>query len=309
MLDTSQGRVFIKQIPDEVPPADLMRAQGVERRALAAGIEMPVQVAAASGVVADVAGLGLIRVHEWVGGRPLASSDDVSDWLGATLARLHHLQPVGRAEPQWYGLYPESQWRAWLAGGRRQHRSWAPVLEQRLGDVLAATAWIGGAFAAAGDYVLTHRDLEPRNVLMTGNGPVLVDWDTAGPDSASLEAGMAIIEFARHGLDEPDRDAVRRTAASYRRHGGAALGRGEPAGRDVLARRAGMLLNRLAERLRMTLGEQPPGSVDVTRAEARAADRLARLPGFLADLARWSELLDGPVVPGGRPGSNPVGGQ
>jgi hypothetical protein len=34
---------------------------------------------------------------------------------------------------------------------------------------------------------------------MTADGPVLIDWDVAGPDSASLEAAHATMEFARRG--------------------------------------------------------------------------------------------------------------
>ncbi|MFI7601458.1 phosphotransferase [Actinoplanes sp. NPDC049681] len=85
------------------------------------------------------------------------------------------------------------------------------------------------AVLAAGDYVSTHRDVEPWNVLMTGSGPALVDWDTAGPE---------------------------------------------------MVRRVAILLGRLAERLRMPLGEQPLG------------ERIAT-PAAFAEQVRGGAVLPG----------------
>jgi hypothetical protein len=91
----------------------------------------------------------------------LTATDDVAEWLGVTLARLHALLALDQAQPQWYGLYSQHQWQAWLAEGLERDRVWAPVLERRLSEVLEASAWIGQAFEEAGDYVMTHRDVEP----------------------------------------------------------------------------------------------------------------------------------------------------
>ena len=46
-------------------------------------------------------------------------------------------------------------------------------------------------------------------------------------------------------------------------------------------------MNRLSERLRISLGQRPPGSADPAQVEARAAEQLAELPAFLDALARW----------------------
>jgi hypothetical protein len=51
-----------------------------------------------------------------------------------------------------------------------------------------------------------------------------------------------------------------------------------------------MRMNRLAERLRISLGQQPPGSADPVHVEVRAMEQLAELPEFIAALARWPLL-------------------
>lgn len=138
---------------------------------------------------------------------------------------------------------------------------------------------------AAGDYVVTHRDVEPWNVLMTETGPVLIDWDVAGPDSARLEAAQAVLSFStRAGM--PDPAVVRRTVAAYVSNGGAMLD-----GVDVLVRRVGLRLGRLAERLRMSLGLEPAGPRDLAAVETRAIEQITDMPDFVAAVKSFADLL------------------
>lgn len=290
-LDTDAGRVFVKRLDCAGWRDDLARAMDVERRAGAAGIALPrplVPVSPTFGYAADVDGWGTVRAYEWVEGRALAADDDVGEWLGTTLARLHAVERrTAVPDPSWYGLYPEQEWRSWLAAGLARGLAWAPALRRYLPDVLAASAWIRATFRDAGDHVLTHRDVEPWNVLVTPGGPVLVDWDTAGPDSAGLEVVHAAFDLAQHDRTEPDGRVFRTVLAAYRAAGGGP----PPTGRGALARRLGLHLERLAERLRITLGLQRPGSVDPAAAETRAAHHLGRLPAFVATLATWADRV------------------
>lgn len=127
------------------------------------------------------------------------------------------------------------------------------------------SAWVGAALERAGDYVMTHRDVEPWNVLVTSSGPVLIDWDPAGPDSASLEACHAAYAFS----------AVDRTLAAYRAAGGRLR-----ADDDLLARRVGLRMTRLGERLGISTGMLPPGPVPLSVIDQRAGEQIDELPGF-----------------------------
>jgi hypothetical protein len=147
-------------------------------------------------------------------------------------------------------------------------------MANRRDDLTEATRWVAGAFARADDYVLTHRDLEPWNVLMTPAGPVIVDWDGAGPDSAGLVAAHAAYAFG--GGHGPLTD---RANAAYVAHGGRL-----PPPADRLARRAGLMLSRLAERILWTLGRTDPGRFTIDELDRTATDRLRDLPAFVADL-------------------------
>ncbi|GGM79284.1 phosphotransferase family protein [Dactylosporangium sucinum] len=279
-LDTGAGRVVVKHVPADDWRDAFARAMAFERRAFAAGLPLPrpvEPVLPGLGFAAELAGSGLIRVYEWLDGRALTADDDVAEWLGGTLARLHTIEPAHRAGPEWYHLDDEPRWRAWLDQGERLGRPWAAALHEHLPDVLAAAAWVERGFAQAGDFVLTHRDVEPWNVRMTAAGPVLLDWDGAGPDSAGLELAHAALVFAQHAGGAA---AFRRTLRAYGEHGGAV----PPRTPDLLVRRVAIRLGRLAGRLQMSVGEQPLGPNDRETLDRSAAERLAGLKQFVAEV-------------------------
>ncbi len=89
----------------------------------------------------------------------------------------------------------------------------------------------------------------PFNVLITGAGPVLTDWEVIGPDSASLEVGFAAVTFGRRNTAY-----TRRVLDSYTANGGALP---ENLTEDLFAHKLGSELGRLASMLRAALEGQP----------------------------------------------------
>lgn len=180
-------------------------------------------------------------------------------------------------------------WDRWLASGQAQDKAWAPALRRNRALVDDLTARIDAAYRTAGDHVFTHRDLVPHNVLVDAvRGPVLIDWDTAGPDSATLETAAAVFDAARHaaGGAEPDPSWIASALDAYQAHGGDFR-----SSEFLLARRLGLHLARCAERLQVSIGEEEGGSLDLADAEERAARHLTALPEFSSWLSDWSARL------------------
>nr|WP_255950533.1 phosphotransferase [Streptomyces sp. ODS25] len=189
----------------------------------------------------------------------------------------------------WYGVNPPDAWDRWLAAGHAGDRSWAPALRRHRGLIDDLTARIDAAYRAVDDHVVTHRDVVPHNVLIdAARGPVLIDWDTAGPDSATLETAATVFDGARHagGGQEPDPAWIAAALDAYQARGGQIR-----SSEFLLARRLGVHLARCAERLRISLGEDSGGSLDPAAAEERAARHLAALPEFSSWLLDWSRRL------------------
>ena len=290
-LDTIDGRVLVKRVEVAGRTAEVERASAFERRAAECGLAMPrplVPVGEAMGLAAFVDGLGHVRCSEWVDGRDLADDDDVARWLGHTMAAIHSIEPVPAPDPVVYGVHPVEQWQVWLDAGERSGRPWAAVLRDRLAELLEITEWIVAALDRSSDYVLCHRDIEPWNVMVTAAGPVLVDWDMAGPDSASLETAHAAFAFAtRGGLDRMEQD-ITATFGAYLEAGGRL--RSDP---DLMARRVGMRLNRLCWRLSMSIGAEPLGPWNRADIETRAAEQIETLPEFRRQLCALGRVIAG----------------
>jgi len=300
-LDTTAGSFLVKRFwrGTDVPwRVTLQRAMEFEAVALSAGIDSPPpvpprrpQFAAAT----SIEGLGVFRAYPFLEHRPLEPADDITDWYARTLARIQQLEPVLTHTPLpswWYNQFPAvppEQWQRWVEQGRQSGRSWAEELAERVPVLVELTNRVVEAFADGAPHVMTHRDVETWNILMVPAGagwrPMLVDWDVAGPDSAALEAAHVLTEYAAFGRQSPDPARLRRGIDVYRSEGGAAL----DATTDILARRLGMRVARIAGRVRSSL--DAPSAELRTRADLAIVDYLDGLPGFVAGMADRARLF------------------
>lgn len=287
---TGNGPVLIKRFwaDDELPWRDQLEpAMEIEALAVGAGIDTPAPIVPRQpvfGTVAQIAGQGLFRAFPFLEHRPLADADDVADWVGRTTALTHRLRRLDRhpAPNWWYGQFPPvpaEQWRTWLAEGEAQRRVWAPLLRERLNLVLDLANVVVRTFDATPPYVLSHRDIEPWNVIVSDRGPMLIDWDTTGPESAPLEAAYVFTVFARRGRDEPDEQLVRRSHNAYVASGGDPL----IAKTGLLDRMIGFELARLAAALGRFF--------DVGESDETTQARLDRLPTTVANVRRWEAIF------------------
>lgn len=256
-LDTGSGSYLVKryrQVTDGqfVPGAladQLAVAMAFERRALEAGIDMaePIPpVEPSDGWLAALDGR-LVRVYRWVDHRPLRSGEDISGWLGRTMARIHRLEPHDRPGlPSWWrgAIRPAADWAGWLTTAQDRGEPWSALGWQRLPLIETLTARLESVCERAPDCVTTHGDIKAHNLLITPAGPVLADWDSVRVDSAALEVGRVAHAFGDTG----------RIVAAYTGAGGD-LGW---AGGDLFLSVVRHHLQGLHERIQVLLGVQPP---------------------------------------------------
>lgn len=260
-LDTANDSVFIKGYQSTtsgqfVPgglPDQLEVGMAFERRALEAGLDMPVPIPPTDPLVGWVTRINgrLFRAYHWVEHRAIAGDDDIADWLGSTMARIHQMEPVAQVGlPEWWrgAVMPRAVWEECLADGRRRGKAWAELAWERLPHILDLSARIEALCETAPDCVKTHGEVKLHNMLMTPTGPVLVDWDSVRVDSAALEAGrVAFIVGA--GELEP----VTKVLRAYVAAGGDITW----AGRDLYLSVARHGLQGIFERIRVSLGRAP----------------------------------------------------
>lgn len=167
-----------------------------------------------------------IKLYDWIDGAPADVSDpDVLDWFGRTMALLHRAGEGERELPgSWYERCPEeAEWKELHGKVRWAGLPWADELGRFITTSARELApWVTPSDPA--DLVTSHLDLQPQNVLIGRDGPVLLDWDNAGSASAERELARAL--FMWSGGNEGDVEVGVRVARAYRSAGGPAVVQG-----------------------------------------------------------------------------------
>ncbi len=132
----------------------------------------------------------------------------------------------------------------------------------------------------------THGDFKTHNLLMTPDGPVLVDWDSVRVDSAALEAGRVAYIFGAGEL-EP----MRRILTAYTSAGGNISW----AGPDLFLSVTRHDLQVLFERIRVSLGRDPAAwwMGDSRAVEESIEELLRELPDRVEQLRDMANELAG----------------
>jgi Ser/Thr protein kinase RdoA (MazF antagonist) len=259
---STAGHVWaVKELFSDPAEATVAATAAFRDAAASAGVRAPASLRSVQGryLCRLPAGLGgrMVRVSEWVDGRPVAPDDPGrAEWIGAALGRLAALDypATGPVDP-WYDESPDDrQWQALTSAGVAAGQPWAELLRTRtprlnaLGRVVTRTA------AAA--VVCCHLDPQPSNVLIDATGRyTLLDWDDAGPGRPDRVLFGALCDWHVHG-GRLDPDGVRTTMAAYRRAGG----RAEMAGTEVMGSHIAAYLNYIAVLAHQALdATAPPG--------------------------------------------------
>jgi Ser/Thr protein kinase RdoA (MazF antagonist) len=299
-LDTVDGRWVVKSMrPQHAWQVEGMRRSGaLELTAYRAGVAVPRPVPPLAGGV----GLWLpvdgtyLRVSERVAGDPPAVPAEVgvARWLGETVAAIARLGLPADLTAAAYPVHSLEEWTEWLAHCRTAGLL-SGIEHAALTDAVAAgTELVGSAMARAPRFLLAHRDISRPNILVTGAGPMLLDFDHAGPEVAwwELVHHVFLLSCVRLGQDEPVPAVIRAAVQAYADAGGEVGAADETAFAGLVR---GML-EWTAFSAWLGLGLRRLGPVrSMARRQAEAAGFVREasrvLPVLLASLPRWSTRL------------------
>ena len=213
-LDTDQGSFAVK----ELNLADrrwTYRVEDVfrfERAAFAAGVPMPEPISASPHTL----------VHRWVEGEKVPEAPVSAAYafeIGEILARVHALDVawphVPHEEPTSRD-WPELAERAASTG-----QPWAGELAAHVETFLAIAHFVDTC-ERPGPVVLTHRDIQPWNLLAREGRPVVLDWELSGMLDLSGELGSTALSLAKGpGFDDIEPAIFRSVLDGYVAGGGA----------------------------------------------------------------------------------------
>ncbi|MFF4500909.1 phosphotransferase enzyme family protein [Streptomyces sp. NPDC001401] len=161
-----------------------------------------------------------VKLYEWVDG---AGADparpEILSWVGRTLALLHVAgEGASEAPSSWYETCPqEADWEELHQRTGAAGLPWSDALARFAAGPAGELARLVTA-ADRSALVTSHLDVQPQNVLLGPEGPVLIDWDNAGPTAPERE--LAWIVFAWSGRNRLNADSARRVVRAYLEAGG-----------------------------------------------------------------------------------------
>lgn len=228
-----------------------------------------------------------------VGEHPSAPvAPEIASWTGATIAALERLAiPADPAVDYAFSPHPESDWDEWLA----QAVDLEVLDKEAAQELKRAAMYINpiteSAMAAPPEKIVVHSDISLLNILVTADGPALLDFDGAAPGVPWWD--LISTAFGMDGEDvrtiEPTRSTVDHMLSGYVDAGGH-IG---PADETAFT---GMLSGRLAStawELWMACGHR--GGGPELHAEFTRAVRLsvAALTTMVESTPEWADWLRG----------------
>lgn len=183
-----------------------------ERAAFAAGIPMPEPISASHGTI----------VHRWVAGEKVPEAPVPAAFaaeVGKILARMHSLHTSWNHQPNRDDA--PGDWSLLAKRARATGQPWADELASHVETFLAISNFVGTC-RPPGPVVLTHRDIQPWNLLSQDGRPVVLDWELSGMLDLSGELGSTALSLAKGpGLDDIRPEIFRSVLDGYVAAGGA----------------------------------------------------------------------------------------
>jgi Ser/Thr protein kinase RdoA (MazF antagonist) len=226
-----------------------------------------------------------VRVHHWTEGTPAGPgpvTPEAARWAGRTLATLHGL----RITPRNRDLFPitstaaATRWPELTEAARRGQAPWAVTMEA----AAPAVALIADLARSAGfrpdQEVMTHGDIDQKNLLLTAAGPVLCDWDLAAPIVPRRELADVAMSLAAW----TDLGIAREVVRSYRLTGGDDT----PIGPADLGQSMMIGLDWTAFNVERALGLRPAAATEASLARELVPGLLSAIPAQAAAAAQIS---------------------
>ena len=268
-----------------------------ERRAIAAGVAapQPVPEPAGDGCLAWVSRRdpalpdAAVRVHHWVAGNPPGPGPvpmRTARWAGQALATLHGL----RIRPRDRSLFPvpgtdtARRWPELAEAAQRSGVAWAHLLPAAAPAVSLIAELATSAGYRPDQEVITHGDIDQKNLLATAQGPVLCDWDLAIPLVPRRELADVALSLGCWENFAVSREVLR----SYRQAGGDDT----PVGPPDLGQSLMTGLDWTAFNVERAIGLRPATEAETTLARQLAPGLLAAIPHQVGVTMRIGGVLE-----------------
>ncbi|QHW30266.1 phosphotransferase [Paenibacillus rhizovicinus] len=228
-VETTQGKYAVKALNPQImlrPEAlhNFIRAERIAQLAAADVPALPAKVI--NGEFLHRTGDRCYLVFDWIDGVRLQPGEVEIEHcisIGGILAAIHRTDFSELAIPQHKGGQASpTDWNTYLRQGQKVHAEWAGRM---LGIIDELYSWEDKATQSArrsadDQAVLSHGDLDPKNVMWRHNSPVVIDWEAAGYVQPMLDLTETAIYWSEDEEGDVDQPRFSALLKGYRNRGG-----------------------------------------------------------------------------------------
>ncbi|MGC5770802.1 aminoglycoside phosphotransferase family protein [Paenibacillus pabuli] len=124
-------------------------------------------------------------IFDWIDGKSLELHELTKahcEHMGMILADIHKTDFSQLHIPKFQLDHSkETNWDYYLNKGQKVNSDWTTLLGNSIQKLYEwSTQAKNASVMLASDTVISHRDLEPKNVMWQHNNPIIIDWESAG---------------------------------------------------------------------------------------------------------------------------------
>ena len=123
-------------------------------------------------------------VFDWLDGKSIFVPD-ISEYhceqIGRLLGKIHATQVKIDTMIKKHDIREEYDWNMFMEKAKTRNSEVLSVLQENIADIVR---WdrnvVTGLYEVSQNQVISHRDLDPKNVMWKNDAPYIIDWEAAG---------------------------------------------------------------------------------------------------------------------------------
>lgn len=139
--------------------------------------------------------------------------------IGNALGKIHHLRiSIPEVKKEEVNSF-DYNWQLYYEEGIEQQATWVDLYASVIDQLITWTKQVNEAnVALSNDMVLSHRDLDPKNVMWNQETPYFIDWEAAGYTNPYQELLEVLNYWTEDGNGELDKDKFYTLLNAYRKY-------------------------------------------------------------------------------------------
>ncbi len=164
-------------------------------------------------------------VFQWVEGETLKPNEiNVvhCEKIGAILADIHitDFSELGLVN-EWSDNTQLTDWNYYLQKGKEHNEVWVNLLHESIDKLYEWNSQANrAAKQLAADMVISHRDLDSKNVMWNQHKPIIIDWEAAGYTNPMQELTETAIYWSENEIGNIDKDKFLAFLGGYKKRYG-----------------------------------------------------------------------------------------